>query len=297
MTVKTGSNEVSEQIRSEVERLDGLLSTTDSESDVYKLNQYGSATVDEITGDIVKKSLDVCKDTDGAVDITVYPIVKEWGFTTEGYKVPSSSEIEKLLQNVDYSNVQVEDDMITLQSGTELDLGAVAKGYCADVGIEICRANGIESALLNFGGTVATVGKKADSTDWKIGISNPKNESDYFGYIESSDEIVATSGGYERYFVGEDGKTYIHIIDPKTGYPVDNGVESVTVVSENGLRSDALSTALFVLGLDKATEYWQKNRDFDFVIVTNENEVFLTGGVADRFTLAQGCESYKLNRI
>lgn len=287
------------QIRERIMRLDSLFSTTNADSDIYRINKRtsDSVKVDDLTADAVSKSLEICKSVDGALDISVYPIVREWGFIDKDYKIPDKYRIDELLKCVDYTKVSVSDSQIALLSDMELDLGAVAKGYAADKAIEICKNNSTSSALLNLGGTIAAVGKKTDGLSWKIGVANPKNSADYFGYLSCSDCVAATSGGYERYFVGDDGKTYIHIINPKTGYPIDNEISSVTIVSKSGIKSDALSTALFVMGIDKAEEYWRNSGDFDFIILDKDNEVHITKDIADDFKLADENQNIKINVV
>lgn len=293
------SDSVVSQIREKILRLDSLFSTTNSDSDIYRINKRtsDSVKVDDVTADAVSKSLEICKSVDGVLDISVYPIVREWGFIDKDYKIPDKSRIDELLKCVDYTKVSVSDGQITLLPDMELDLGAVAKGYAADEAIEICKSNNTSSALLNLGGTIAAVGKKPDGSSWNIGVANPKNSADYFGYLSCSDCVAATSGGYERYYVGDDGKTYIHIINPKTGYPIDNEISSVTIVSKNGIKSDALSTALFVMGIDKAEEYWRNSGDFDFIILDKNNKVHITKNIADDFKLADENQDIKINVV
>ncbi len=290
---------VLKNVQGSIVSLDKLLSTTDKNSDIYKLNNAGAVPVevDKTTADIVEMSLDLCDDVSGALDITVYPVVCEWGFIDKDYKIPDQNRIEQLLQFVDYSKVSVSDGKISLLTNMQIDLGAVAKGYAADRGIEICRNEDITSALLNLGGTVAAIGAKPDGSDWKVGVADPENSADYFGYLSCKDKVIATSGGYERYFIGSDGKTYIHIINPKTGSPVDNNINSVTIVSEVGIKSDALSTALFVMGVDDAEKYRRENSGFDYVILTKDNEVYVTSGIYDSFTLADNFKNIKVNIV
>lgn len=128
-------------------------------------------------------------------------------------------------------------------------------------------------------------GKKPGGSEWRIGIADPGNSADYMGTVSCADKITATSGSYERYFTGSDGKRYCHIIDPKSGMPADNGVESVTVISDSGVKSDSLSTALFVMGLDKATDYWRQHRDFELVILTSDKKALITPALAQSFQL------------
>ena len=166
----------------------------------------------------------------------------------------------------------------------ELDLGAVGKGYAGDLAASLVEEAGVTSALLNIGGNVQTVGSKPDGSKWRLAIRSPYGEGEV-GVLEVSDCAVVTSGNYERYFTGEDGKRYGHIIDPKTGYPVDNGLASVTIITDEGKMGDALSTSMFVKGLQGAQEYWKSHDGFEMIIMTEDKELYLTEGIADHFTL------------
>ena len=148
------------------------------------------------------------------------------------------------------------------------------------------QENGIESALLDLGGNIQTIGTKPDGTDWKLGLRSPFDEGS-FATLEISDCAVITSGGYERYFVGEDDETYWHILDPATGKPAHSGLASVTIIGKEGRLCDALSTSLFVMGLDKATELWKQRDDFEMVLVSEEGEIYLTEGLEENFSLNQ----------
>lgn len=293
------SEDVAKAVQNKTEQLEAMMSAEDENSDIFKANHADAQPFElsEDTADIVQKSLDLCKEAEGSLDITIYPVVCEWGFISKSYKIPRQSKIDELLKSVDYKSVKLDGKKITLLPDMQLDLGAVAKGYAADKGIEICKEEGVSSALLNFGGTVAAVGTKPDASSWKIGIADPENRASYFGYLSCKDTVAATSGGYERCFTGEDGKTYIHIIDPQTGQPVDNDISSVTIVSPSGLKSDALSTALFVMGIDGAREYQKANGGFDFVILSKDNEVYVTSTISQSFTLAEGSKDLKINIV
>ena len=277
-----------------VKTLDRQLSATET-GDVGLLNEYGQNRMSDISREALNRSLELCGELDGALDITVYPLVKEWGFISGDYKIPSKSRIAELLKNVDYKKVKLDKTGAFVPKNTEIDLGAVAKGYAADKCLDIIDEEGVKSAILNLGGTVAAYGSKPDGSDWKVAITDPDNSGAYFGYLNCKDDVVATSGGYERYFE-KDGKKYIHIIHPKTGRPVDNGVKSVSVIADDGVYADALSTALYVMGADKAAKYYKAHRSFDVIILTDDNKMYISDGIADRFTLCDGYD-YEILRI
>ncbi|WP_331493259.1 FAD:protein FMN transferase [[Ruminococcus] torques] len=146
------------------------------------------------------------------------------------------------------------------------------------------KEDGITSALLDIGGNIQAVGSRPDGSDWRIALRSPFGEGQ-IGVLEISDRAVVTSGNYERYFVGEDGREYGHIIDPKTGYPVDNGTASVTIITEEGKTADALSTSMFVKGVSGAEEYWRARQDFDMILITEDGQVYVTEGIENSFEL------------
>ena len=290
-----GSADTAAEIRAGIESLDSLLSAQDDSSEIGRLNKNGSAELSEDTADLLNRSLQLCGDLDGFFDITVYPAVTAWGFTTGEYRVPSDSELKTLADHIDYTAVKLSDNGVRIPDGVMLDLGAVAKGYAADRSIELLNNSKAQAAVLNLGGTIGLFGKKPDGSRFKVGIADPENPAGYFGYLSCDLGIVATSGGYERYFE-RDGKRYIHILDPATAKPADNHIASFTIVTDNGAKADAMSTALFVMGLDKATDYYRTHDGFDCVILTDDGSLYITEGIYDDFTLDSG-HRYTVNRI
>lgn len=282
VTVYDGDSEALSDCQARVEQLEALLSVTNPDSEVGRLNQSGRVVASEDTLSLLRFVLAMSGRTSGAVDPTVYPLVRAWGFTTGSYRVPGDEELAELLPLVGYAQVKLDEDSgeITLPEGAAIDLGSVAKGYAADQLAELLKQRGVTTALMDLGGNVHCVGSKADGQPWRVGIRDPLGDG-YVGAVTVTDCAVVTSGCYERYFE-QDGVVYGHIIDPQTGRPVENGVQSVTVVSDSGLRSDALSTALFVMGADRAAELWRQSDDFEAVIVTEEG-AYVTAGLADRF--------------
>lgn len=290
-----GEERTASAIQNQIATLDERLSATGSGSDIYRLNRDGSAVPDELTAKALRQSLEYCQDTGGALDISVYPLVCEWGFISGDHHIPSQDALKRLLQKTDYRKVLLRGNTVSLPKGVQIDLGATAKGFAADEARAILQKDSCRSAILNLGGTVLAHGSKPDGSKWRVGIADPDNSADYMGYVECADKIVATSGNYERYFTGSDGKRYCHIIDPKTGFPADNGVVSVSVVSDSGVQSDSLSTALFVMGRDKAMDYWQQHRGFDMIILTDDKQAFVTQNLARCFQLKN--EQYHTNTI
>ena len=282
-----GESGLIDQSESLIASLESLVSVTDTGSELYAINQTGSGTLTGKASSLMEQALEICRRTDGALDSSIYPIVRAWGFTTGSYQVPDEAEIQALLPLVDYRKIQYDaaDGDVTLPVGMKIDLGSVAKGYAGQLVAQMLREHGVQSALLNLGGNVQTVGAKPDGSPWQIGIKDPQGE-DAMMVLSVEDQAVVTSGGYERYFE-QDGQTYWHIMDPSTGHPADSGLISVTIVGDEGVVCDGLSTALFVMGLEKAADLWAQSGDFEAVFVTASGEVYITEGLRDRFALTE----------
>ena len=273
--------------------LQGQLSVTDEQSPLYALNRDGSALLPQEVNALLDDALALCVSTGGALDITAYPAVKAWGFTSDSCRIPPQQELDTLAQAIDYAAVYVEPatGQVTLPVGVEVDLGAVAKGHTADVLTAQLEKAGIQSALLDLGqSTIQALGSKPDGTPWRVGIQDPEGES-YLGVLEVTHQGVGTSGGYQRFFE-EDGVRYWHILDPDTAAPARSGLASVTVVSPSGLICDGLSTALFVMGLENGHIFWKNHPELDFeaLFIAENGEIYVTPGLEGSFSLAQGYE-------
>lgn len=267
--------------------LEALLSVTDPQSELARLNEEGAAVLSPETAAVLARALELCRETEGALDVSVYPIVRAWGFTTGQYRIPERSELDRLLEKVDYTGIRLEGRDASLPAGMALDLGGIAKGWAGDRMAEALRAAGVQSALLDLGGNIQTVGRKPDGSLWRIAVKDPAGAGT-LGVLSAADCAVVTSGGYERYFTGEDGTVYWHIMDPATGSCARSGLASVTVTGPEGARCDALSTALFVMGAEKAADFWRERRDFGMILATEDGRVLYTPDLADRFAPEAG---------
>lgn len=274
-----------DKAQTEIVRIERLLSVTDKNSDTYAVNNSNGTSVEvhEDVSRLIEYAVSISGETDRCLDITIYPVLKEWGFTTGEYKIPDEKRISELLKNVDCTKIALNGNKITLPKDAELDFGAVAKGYTSDRVMEIFRENGVDSAVISLGGNVQTIGKKPDGSVWNVAVTDPFNPTDSLGILTITDKAVVTSGSYERYFTGDDGKKYCHIIDPETGRPTENGLISVTVIGESGLMCDALSTAFFIMGKEKTETYWQSHNNFDMVLVDEDGNIFITEGIENAF--------------
>lgn len=283
-----GQEDLLDQTESMIRSLEAEMSVTNPASEIAAINENGYGKVTGDTSDLISAALSLCQRTDGALDISVYPIVRAWGFTTDNYQVPDDVSIQALLPLVDYTQIDYQQDSgdIHLPDGMEIDLGSVAKGYAGQKAADFLKENGVTSGLLSLGGNIQAIGSKPDGSPWKIGIQDPFQNESPMMVLSVTDKSVVTSGGYERYFQ-QDGKTYWHIMDPSTGYPAENGLVSVTIVGTDGMLCDGLSTSLFVMGLEKAADFWGSSDDFDAVFVTEDQTVYITEGLADSFALTE----------
>lgn len=271
----------------EVNKLDSILSTGKSTSEISKLNKNKKQVVSADTMSLIKESIKISKETNSAFNPTIYPLMELWGFTTKNYYVPKDNEIKPLLNHMDIDNIKIDEsknEVSFKDSNMKIDLGAIAKGYTSSKIIDIFKENNIKSGMVTLGGNVQVLGKKPDGSLWKVGIQNPIGEDEYLGVLQTSDKAVITSGGYERNFT-KNGKTYHHILDPSNGYPANNGLTSVTIISSDGTLADALSTSLFVMGKDKAIDFYKKsNYDFDFILYTSNDKLIISDGIEDTFS-------------
>ncbi len=285
------SRDAVEKAEQEINRLDGLLSVHSKYSEIYRLNNEKTAELSQDSFELVKRSIEISKSTYGAFDITTEPISRLWGFYSDmENKIPDDSEIKSAISKVGIEHIKTDNNTVTLDKNTSIDLGGIAKGYASARTAEILKENGITSAIISLGGNVRAVGTKPDGSKWIAGIANPDDTSKQLGTIAVSDEAVVTSGGYQRCFE-ENGKIYHHIINPKTGYSAESGLKSVTVVSDDDTLADALSTALFVMGIDKSTDFYRENNNlFGAVLVTDDNKIYVTENIADRFSAQSGYE-------
>jgi thiamine biosynthesis lipoprotein len=282
----TNAEQAVEQAQTRVEELDEMLSTGNESSEISKLNDSSAAKLSEDAFYLMKRALEICDETEGAFNPTIYPLMELWGFTTGDYRVPKEKEIKKLLANMSPDDITLNEntgEAVFAKDGMQVDFGGIAKGYTSAEIMEIFTENGIESGMVSLGGNVQVLGTKTDGSLWKVAIQNPDSEEGYLGILKTKDKAVITSGGYERYFE-KDGKTYHHILDPSTGKPAENGLTSVTIVSEDGTLADGLSTALFVMGTEKAKEFWKNcPEEFEVILYTDDGKLLISEGLETSF--------------
>ncbi len=279
--------------------IDNKMSPELPSSSVVKINAAAGKDYVKVDGDtfyVIREGIKYAGLTGGMLDISVGPLVKLWGIGTENAHVPTREEIDKARALIDYKKIDINEnnnEVKLSQPDMRMDLGAIAKGYAADCAKQVIIKNGIKSALINLGGNIYAMGSKADGSDWRIGIQDPFNSrGDYVGIVRVKDKSVVTSGNYERFFE-ENGKRYHHIFDVSTGYPSDNGVVSTTIISDKSIDGDALSTSVFVLGVDKGLKLVESMDGVEAVIITSDKKVYATPGAKSIFQITDKEYTYE----
>ncbi len=239
----------------------------------------------------------VYEQSDGALDLSVYPMVKLWGFIDSRYYVPTNEELSAAIVRKAFDKMVLTSYpatgsySVTFPAGTEISFGAIGKGCAAESAISAMRQAGVKSGIISLGGNVQTLGVKPDGSNWTVAIQDPNNTSTWVGTVSVGETAVVTSGSYQRYFI-YDGNVYHHIINPNTGAPAVGNLLSATVICEDGTMADALSTAMFVLGETRALNYWRTYGGFELILITKDNKVVCTKGLIDNFKQNEQNEGY-----
>ena len=293
VAVGDGAFDVLQQTANEINTLEQRLSRTIDTSDVAQLNANGTAVLSNDTAALLRSALEYSAETNGAFDVTIAPLVALWGITTDSPRVPSQEEIDALLPLVGSGHVRLDGTAAALDEGCTIDLGGIGKGYASDKAAELFAGSSISGGFVSLGGNVYVHGTTAEGKPWDVAIQDPNNTEGFACTLHLSDAFVVTSGGYQRYFTAPDGTVYQHIIDPATGWPVQNGLLSVSIVTRRadggtGTMADAYSTALYVMGEDGAVDFWRQQGTFDMVLVTEDGRVLYTPGLADCFSETEG---------
>ena len=260
-----------------INKYEKMFSRTDPDSEIYALNEKGQADLSPETYELLMLGLKYSDQTKGRFNIVIEPLTSLWNFSSDNPKVPSETDIKEAIKHLDYTNIAMNEEgqktRVALgdkESG--IDLGAIAKGYIADKVKEYLLGKGVKSALINLGGNVLLVGGKPDGSDFTVGLQNPFGDrNDYKEIVKAKDVSIVTSGTYERNFT-ENGKTYHHILNPSTGYPYDNGLVAVSIISPTSVEGDALSTSCFVLGLEEGMKLIDSLPNVHAVFVTEDGK-------------------------
>ncbi|MCT4508455.1 MAG: FAD:protein FMN transferase [Tepidibacter sp.] len=293
------ANKVIDECIKRIKDIEQKLSVNIEDSEVTTVNKNAgkqSIKVSDETMYVAKKSLEYSNITKGKFNLTVYPLVNLWGIGTENARVPSQSEIEGVIRNIDYKDAVLDEAKKTIYLKREnqgIDLGAIAKGYVGDEIKKVFIQNDIKSAFVNLGGNVMAYKAKLDASKWRIGIQNPlQPRGQYIGIVSVEDKSIVTSGNYERYFE-QDGKRYHHILDATSGYPANKGLISTSIITESGIDADALSTSVYLIGLEEGIELIESLDKVEAIFVTKDKEVYTTSGLKDSFELTNEEFTYK----
>jgi thiamine biosynthesis lipoprotein len=289
-TVTGGKAEaVVRAMQEEVRRLESMLSRYRKESDITHVNANAGACmipVGQETLEVLSKTMHFSALSDGAFDVTIGPLVDLWDYR-HAVKIPSPRAIERTRMLVDGRSLWLDHEhrMCGLaQYGQSLDLGGIGKGFAARACVDVMRTYDVESAFFNFGGHVATIGPKPDGSDWTIGIRHPRKHGHLVGSVRGNSSSVVTSGDYERYFTDREGTRWHHILDPKTGYPARSGMCSVTVVHEDSLLADVLSTTCFIIGIERSVDLLSKIPGTGVIFVDERLRLWITRDLLPQFT-------------
>lgn len=252
------------EIEGELKKVDESLSTFNKTSTISKINQGKDVKVDDMFAEVFTLGENIAKETDGAFDMTVAPMVNTWGFGFKTGKEPSKAVVDSLRNIVGYQKIKMEEKHIIKQNpNTMLDCSAIAKGFGSDVVAKFLRQKGIKNFMIEIGGEIVTYGLNEKRVPWKIGVTKPvddslNNQQEIQTILNVTNKAMATSGNYRKYYY-KNGKKYAHTIDPKTGYPVQHNILSSTVFADNCATADAYATAFMVTGLDGAKKILAKH--------------------------------------
>ena len=267
-------------------KYESLFSRTDENSEIYKLNSREISEVSDETAEVISKGLEYGDISGGEFDITIEPFSSLWNFTGDSPSVPSADAIAEAKSHVDYKAVTVLGKTVAFANDyTRIDLGAIAKGYIADKVKELLVSRGVKKAIINLGGNVLCIGGKTDTSGFEVGIQYPFGEGS-IASVDVRDLSVVTSGTYERYFK-ENGKLYYHILNPKTGYPYESNLLSVSIIGPNSCTCDALSTTCFALGKTAGMELIESMDGYYAIFITDDYKLYFTKGAQETLNIKQ----------
>lgn len=284
-----------------IKEIDSMMSVSSKTGDIYKINEAAGkqpVKVSPETRYVVETAQHYSQLSDGAFDITIGPLVNLWGIGKKE-DVPPLSAIKAAQKLIDYKKLELDASAGTIglpQEGMSIDLGAIAKGYAGDEAAKVFKKYDIKSGILNLGGNIVVVGTRPDGKPWRVGIQNPfKPTGNYVAVVEEENKAVVTSGVYERYFI-KDGKRYHHILDPFTGYPADNGLVSVSIITDKSIDADALSTTTFILGPQKGMELIEKLPGVEGIMITADKKIMVSSGLKGKVDIVDKDFTYEAGR-
>ena len=282
--------------------VDSMVDSFNENSRVYAVNHSGGqpVVVTAQVASMIETARTVSEQTDGALDLTVYPLMDAWGFLSGNYTVPEEDTIAEVLTHIGMSRINLTADqesgdyMLQLPADTQITLDCVARGAATNAAINVLRTKGIKSAVISMGGNVQTLGVKPDGSKWNIAIMDPNDRNAYIGYLTLGETAVVTSAPTELSFT-QRGALYHHIMNPETGMPASTAIRSMTIVCSDAQMADCLSTAMFVLGERKALQYWRDHHGFEMLMITQDGRIVCTNGLYGTFTQTGG--DYKVSYL
>ncbi|WP_066498054.1 FAD:protein FMN transferase [Abyssisolibacter fermentans] len=284
-------DKVFEEIFDRLKDIERKMSVNIEDSEVSKLNKASgnmSVRVSDETYYVVKEGKKYSEISKGNFDISILPLVKLWNIGTDQARIPTKEEIEQKKSLVNYKDIYMDDETKKIElknKNMALDLGGIAKGYGADEITKILKKHDIKGGIIDLGGNITVYGDKQDGSNWTVGIQNPFEErNNYIGILTVKNQSIVTSGIYERYFEVE-GKRYHHILSPFTGYPIENDLGSVTILSDESIKADSLSTSAFALGLEEGMKLLNSIENSEGIFITKDKKIYITDGIKDTFEL------------
>lgn len=280
------------EIEKMLDQIDDQINMSNETSEISQVNAAAgneAVKVSQGTYDLVKVSLDYAIDTKGAFDPSIGSLINLWQIGNGGVHPPAESLIQQAKSLVNYRDIEMDDKNLTIklaQKGMSLDLGGIGKGYAADLVSDYLRQEKVESAIIDLGGSsIIAIGSKPNGELWRIGLQDPDRErGEQLAVVQLKDETIDSSGVYERFFM-DNGVRYHHILDPKTGYPTQNGIKSVTIIGGSATDADVLSTAVVVMGLEDGLAYIEQKPGLEAMFIMDDNKIYMTPGLQGKINL------------
>lgn len=286
-----------EELEDLMKDIDYKINRSNEDSEIYAVNANAGIApvkVSQETFDLVKIAVDYAKQTNGLLDPSIGPLVSLWNIGHEDAHVPPAGDIAAAQKLIDYRKVELNEDTLEIylqDKGMDLDLGSYGKGYAADLIYDKLKEQGFDSAIIDLGGNVFAMGSKPGNLEWTVGIQDPTQErGNDIGTVKVIDKTVVTAGIYERYFV-ENGKFYMHILDPRTGYPADNNISSVTIIADSSTAADTMDTSLLIMGIEDGLKFAEENNT-EALFITKDKQLYATPGFKELLNKSNDDYSY-----
>lgn len=277
-----------------VTQLDDWFAMQKEDSEISEVNRQAGIAPVEVSEEVfrvMERALYYAEESEGAFDPTIGAMTSLWNIGQENAAVPDEDKLNDVLDVVDYSLVELDEEKQTIflkEEGMKVDLGGIAKGYITDEAARILKKEGVNTAIIDLGGDIVVVGNstRGETEPWRVGIQDPFTErGEIMGLVELADSAIVTSGIYERNFE-EDGKSYHHLLDPETGYPFDNNISGISIIADNAMDGDAIATAAFAMGVEKGLTYINEMAGVDIIYVTKDRKVYTSENISEKVSIS-----------